>query len=492
MRAGLPGEPFNVFGKSVYVEGVVGAGLIRIRVGEIVLADFAGPVRSAEQTRVGPLALQRRERTWTETIRVAHDRPVITGSWERAHDDGEPALVSFAVASAGVVVCTPVRLELSCGECGVLIVQADSPVAWHITEHDVAVEWTSATLCLTVAAAGIDGVLPSGVESALREPRIIERAASASLSRLAADGLVVESRDEVLDSALLWARAQLAFAPVTPKDQHDGAYCVLGALSGGDTAVARAWLAALLNSATESEPTIEGAAWCALAAARHLAWTGDVAAFAAAWPLVSTLVDRIASSDETQQAAIASAAVRAAALAAESVGERERVTSWRAARVTRLKVADEPILSGLEIQRLRELGAKPMMSASGAGLLISSVAIGLLGAEPDATRHRLRLGPHVPDELLPFRAVGLRMGEAAFRLDVAGHADLVQLEIEQTEGPVPVTLILEPWVSGRAVRAVRVDGEPAELEVRRFEDGWVIPVQITLDHIRRMEIERDG
>jgi hypothetical protein len=84
------------------------------------------------------------------------------------------------------------------------------------------------------------------------------------------------------------------------------------------------------------------------------------------------------------------------------------------------------------------------------------------------------------------------MGEAAFRLDVAVHADLVQLEIEQTEGPVPVTLILEPWVSGRAVRAVRVDGEPAELEVRRFEDGWVIPVQITLDHIRRMEIERDG
>jgi hypothetical protein len=57
---------------------------------------------------------------------------------------------------------------------------------------------------------------------------------------------------------------------------------------------------------------------------------------------------------------------------------------------------------------------------------------------------------------------------------------------------VPVTLVFEPWVRARAIRAVRIDGRPAELELRPLEDGWVIPVQIALDHVRQMDIERES
>jgi hypothetical protein len=462
-----------------------------IRLGEVVLTDFTALVDAANQVRIGLLGLERRVGAWTETIRIAHDRPMLTVSWDRAADDNTPARVRFAIASSRVVACTPARLELSCGERGVLIVEADSPVAWHFQDGGVAVEWTATALRLTLAAVAADGVVPPGVEASLKEPRMIERSASAALDRLAADGLILESRAEVLDGALLRARAQLAFAPVTAQGQRESALCVFGALAGGDNSVANAWLRALLANAAAHMQDMGAAAWSALAAARHLAWTGDVAVFAEAWPVVSQLVAAIVSKDVIRQIPVAATAVREAALAAEIIGERALAASWRAAPAARSNAAD-PILDGMSAQRLRELGANPMVDVSAAGHFIAAVAGGLLGAEPDATRHRLRLRPRVPDDLWPLRAGGLRMGEAAFLLKMTADLELLRLEVEQVEGPVPVTLVFEPWVRARAIRAVRIDGRPAELELRPLEDGWVIPVQIALDHVRQMDIERES
>jgi hypothetical protein len=480
IRDGLPGAQFNVCGRSACIEGVIGSGTNRVRVGGIVLTDFTSPVRSAEQTRLSPLLMERRTDTGSETISVAHDRPVITAFWDGMQDGS----VHFGLESAAVILCSPVRLELSCGERGVLIVQVDSPVAWDIQDHHVGMEWTGPSLQLTLAATGIDRDQQRRVEAALREPVIVERAGAAALGRLGADGLVIESSEDVLDSSLLLARARVSFAAAAPNNPRDGGRCVLGALAGGDTQVASAWLDALLNTASGADQDAEGAAWCALAAARHFAWTGDVAAFATAWPLVSSLVDRIVAAD-----ALSAAALREAALAAESMGERERAALWRSSISARVKVVD-PLFDAPEGHRLRELSTLPLTDPAAAGQYVAMVVSGLLGAEPDASRHRLRLRPNVPDDLLPFHARGFRMGEAVFRLDARGSPALLQLEIEQVEGPVPVTLILEPFVAAREIGAVRIDDHPAQLQLRPQGEGWVVPVQITLDHARRMDIER--
>jgi hypothetical protein len=52
---------------------------------------------------------------------------------------------------------------------------------------------------------------------------------------------------------------------------------------------------------------------------------------------------------------------------------------------------------------------------------------------------------------------------------------------------VPPLIVFEPSVAG-AVDSVRVDGEAAELEVRRGGGRSVVPVQLPVDGIRTLEV----
>jgi hypothetical protein len=124
-----------------------------------------------------------------------------------------------------------------------------------------------------------------------------------------------------------------------------------------------------------------------------------------------------------------------------------------------------------------------------AGLAIAAIVGSILGPRPDATRHRLRLRPRLSEDLLPFRAAGLRMGESVFELEARETAEGWALGIEQTGGPVPATVILEAIAPASAVGAVRVDGRLAQLDLRQLGDGWLVPVQLTTDHVRLIEVD---
>ncbi|NIP83885.1 MAG: hypothetical protein GWM90_33515, partial [Gemmatimonadetes bacterium] len=59
-------------------------------------------------------------------------------------------------------------------------------------------------------------------------------------------------------------------------------------------------------------------------------------------------------------------------------------------------------------------------------------------------------------------------------------------------GATPLRLVLEPELPGAGVVAVRVDGEPAELDAASAGDRWRVPVQLALDHPRALEVEMAG
>ncbi len=127
-------------------------------------------------------------------------------------------------------------------------------------------------------------------------------------------------------------------------------------------------------------------------------------------------------------------------------------------------------------------------AAAPAAALVASLLLGWLGADPDASRHRLRLRPQVPEDRAGFEA-RVRVGASRVRLRHTAEDRLHRFEIEQQTGALPLRAVLEPVLPDSRLRAVRIDGAPAELDPRRFGDGLLVPVQLMLDHARMVEIE---
>ena len=121
-------------------------------------------------------------------------------------------------------------------------------------------------------------------------------------------------------------------------------------------------------------------------------------------------------------------------------------------------------------------------------MTIAPLVYGLLGAEPDAARSRLRLRPQLPDAWDRFEARMLRLGDAAVSLRYERHLGHHVFRLEQERGPAPVRVILEPALPGRQLRHALVDGEPAALAPVPFGDRVLVPVQLVLDAERVVEI----
>jgi hypothetical protein len=64
----------------------------------------------------------------------------------------------------------------------------------------------------------------------------------------------------------------------------------------------------------------------------------------------------------------------------------------------------------------------------------------------------------------------------------------LDVEIEQTHGAMPIRAILEPVVTARALAGATVDGHPASLVPRPLGDRIRVPVQLALDHTRRLSL----
>lgn len=199
-----------------------------------------------------------------------------------------------------------------------------------------------------------------------------------------------------------------------------------------------------------------------LALARYVSWTGDLQGAAAIWPIVlSALEDVLAANGD--------AVLRqrtAAALQGPATDLGETALAARLHRYAREHVASSaPEHVDPDVK------------------VICDVAHVLLGIDPDAARGRLRLRPRLGErDLLDARHVRFADGSVSIR--AVRTAAALEYRVEQVEGSIPLTLLLEPFVDD-PIRA-EVDGHTAELVPQSVEGGVIVPVQLVLDDVRTL------
>jgi hypothetical protein len=271
-----------------------------------------------------------------------------------------------------------------------------------------------------------------------------------------------------------------------------------------------------------------------LVLARYVAWTGDLAAAAGAWQHARTLV--LAAIEETANAAAggpgrsglasAEALVHAAgsftgmARVATDLGDPQlaavligaaRATHQRLAAYslpphaaelgTAIDLVDDAVPAALWHSVATpallhpDTGSRPDAHPRGyvAARRVLALVHGTLGLEADATRHRLRLRPRLPAHWTELRVRDIGFGDGTIGLDVQRTAESIQFRIRQDSGAVPVTVLLEPVLSGgTAVLAATVDGTTASLSPRPVQDGTLVPVQLVLDAERELRLQLDA
>ena len=110
-----------------------------------------------------------------------------------------------------------------------------------------------------------------------------------------------------------------------------------------------------------------------------------------------------------------------------------------------------------------------------------------LGAAPDAPRGRLRLRLCLPDWMSSLAVHNIRMADALIDLTYHRDANVASYTIEQLAGAMPVRLIFEPTFT-RPLASVHVDDVPADLNLQPAENRFMAPMQIMLDHQRRITL----
>jgi hypothetical protein len=124
------------------------------------------------------------------------------------------------------------------------------------------------------------------------------------------------------------------------------------------------------------------------------------------------------------------------------------------------------------------------------GILLSTMALGWLGAFPDAPVGRLALKPRLPDRITSFRFTGIAIGDVRVDLAYARSGSTHRFDLDPRRGRVPPLVVFETTVPGEAAR-VTIDGTPAELDATPSGAGITLRLQTPLDQPRRIEIEAD-
>lgn len=244
----------------------------------------------------------------------------------------------------------------------------------------------------------------------------------------------------------------------------------------------------------------------ALILGRYVAWTGDLHFAAPAWARLRPDLDRIDADTvgRPEEVVLRAASLQAIANLATDLGDPQAAARIHApARTARANVL-ELLADGTPA--LRDLaaaagfgadvpahdGTVPALPADvpGAAAVVLHCAHGVLGLDPDATRHRLRLRPVVP-VAGSLGVTGIGFGDALVELDVENRNGAVVMRLDQVAGALPITALLEPVVTGVVV-AARVDGQTADLAVRPAGAGCIVPVQLALDAPRRLELDLES
>jgi hypothetical protein len=268
---------------------------------------------------------------------------------------------------------------------------------------------------------------------------------------------------------------------------------LLALLAAGRFDLVRAWLRHLHDPSDVP-----------LVVARYAAWSGDLAAAAGIWQQVrATALQFAASTDEQADedrclhvaatlAAVARTATDlgdphlAAALHGPARRARERLPSDLSTRARLFATA-----CGLvENTGVDDMDVPPAEGAAAAWGVLGRVH-GLIGAEPDATRHRLRLRPRISAGFTSLHVRDIGFGDGTIRLAAELAGDVLTVRVGQDSGAIPATVLLEPVVA-YPVAAATVDGVSASLQPRTVPGGVLVPVQLVLDADRELRLELDA
>ncbi len=367
-------------------------------------------------------------------------------------------------------------------------------------------------LAMVLARAGDDGDRLFRIAG---RTAVALRARAGAADRLLKEGLRVTGSDPALGPALDRDRIDLTLRPAEPVGPWTApglAAHGLDRLAAGDFDGARTILDFLLDRVDDDGAAARGvgprftgrddpAAGTATLRllARWLAWTGDLAAAGQRWPAALRLVEA---------GAARGTAARELAVVAEELGDRRTAEALKAAGESEGQPAGEG-RPGAGSRGSDGPGRGPGTRSGpgpgpGPGDVVRRVVHGVLGAEPDAPRGRLVLRPRLAGDRLEVR--GLAVGPAAVGVVYRRERNRHRLEVRQEQGGPPLQLVLEPELIGGRVTAVRVDGEPAELDVVQVpwdgEDGnapgaglatsdrrWRVPVQLVLDRPRTLDVD---
>ena len=155
-------------------------------------------------------------------------------------------------------------------------------------------------------------------------------------------------------------------------------------------------------------------------------------------------------------------------------------TAWAIRAARGLSGSDGP---GLWEPATRALRAP----ARTAGALLAALAHGFLRLVPDAPVGRARMGPCVVGSLTRFRADGIAVGDARLRLDYERDGTRHRFTLSATAARVPPLLVFDPVVHGR-VASARVDSEAADLDSVSEGSSTRVPVQLSVDMSRTLEL----
>jgi hypothetical protein len=243
---------------------------------------------------------------------------------------------------------------------------------------------------------------------------------------------------------------------------------------------------------------------------RQAAWSGDLHAVAARWSAIraAVLAAPVDGPMDDLDFVIGAGAVVALertaadlgdpAAAAALHGRARTVRAQAASRALDLLAAElaatvglldgwpAPPAGGAAPARPGDAAAAPL---PGAARAVLRAVHSLLGLEPDAPRHRLRLRPRLDNaDRMIVHDIGF--GDALISMEADRAEAGLSISMRQDSGGIPVTVLLEPFIGGTLVGA-EVDGRPAALFTQEVSGGVIVPVQLVLDADRTLLLRLD-
>ena len=350
-------------------------------------------------------------------------------------------------------------------------------------------------------------VTPGELGLRAHDPLPPSAASMSILARLRATTLSLEAPDPLVGEALEQAKLRLAGARVRltgephggaaadiVRGDRDAAWVALACLATGQTelaaealrALSRRWGASAACASRREPPAgpaqISTAPYPLLAAA-YAAWTADLAPLRGETPNdgVHDPSALLPDAGSTPDPLLAGARE---CLAAYAAGRPDVAFEhwWRCIR--RLLADDAHPHEDGRADRTTA-GAPPEVASAN---IVIPLVYGLLGAEPDALRHRLRLRLQPPAAWDRLHVERLRVGDAEVSLRYRREGARRTLCVEQTRGAVPLRLVLEPLLPARRLANARVDGRDARLDARPAGERLLVPIQLVLDHERSLEV----